>query len=179
MRSFSCANSKSPSIPSLFQTLFCLYGTYRGQKAHKCSKTLFIAIGAPSLTSHAGKHKLSQDVVQWTILKDPKPPSGTRLNGMKHPPEIKTFGCLGICSVNNHFSHSYPQMDIPTSVELHLDCSYRISPQQRGLLSMGRRATAPVRFVPGLQTEPRTEGSGALALPHCSSQLEQAASSKS
>lgn len=56
--------------------------------------------------------------------KDPKPPRGTHLNDMKHPPKIKTLCCLGIYAASDHFSQSYPQMYIPVSVELHLERSH-------------------------------------------------------
>lgn len=85
------ATTKSPLTSPLFQTPFCSYSTCRGQKDHRSSKILFTTI-VYSLTSRAGKHRLSYHVPQWIILsKNSTSSNGTYLSGMKTLPKNQDF----------------------------------------------------------------------------------------
>lgn len=80
---------QSPSIPSFLQTPFCLIGTYRGQKAQKCSE-IFIAAGAQLLSAHAG----NTDWARMSLGRGPTLPKGTHLNAGNPPRKPILFAGL-------------------------------------------------------------------------------------
>lgn len=68
---------------------FCLIGTYRGQKALKCSK-IFIAVGVQLHSAHAG----NTDWAKMSLGQVPTLPKGTPLNAMKNQKKLIIFADL-------------------------------------------------------------------------------------